>query len=550
MTATRPGTGRGATRPEVDVHATPEPDPEPVDGAARSDPGSDALHVLTGRMVSFRFILASLRRTRRVWLAVALAGLLLGAGYHLVVPIKYNAAATLYLAHPAGSDSTVEAGNDLAILDTAAVADRAIERLGPTGKGLTPSALLGKAPATLTSDNVMTLAVSGPTSAAAVRRVNALATAYLAFRAHLFEAQNESFATATNKQIANLQTKIATLTSQIAALGTAGSSQQLDNLQAQRASATAAITGLQQTVQQESLTTLSVVNGSRVITPGTAVPTSLKKALAFDGLTGLAGCFGMAVGLIVVVSVLSDRLRRREDVATLVGAPVAVSIGALRHHILRRRSIRAMVERREPGLQVLAYHLKEAVTHGHHHTVMVVSADDPRVPAAAMTLAARTLAAPGQRVVLVDETRDRTVGRAFGVGAAGPSTRHLGVGGGPPVTLLVPSRPWEPGGDGGLPPEVARADAVFVIASVDPGTGAWHLRHWAPEAILAVTAGTAKARSVVALTELLGAAGISVPSAVLLGADPDDESAGLPAIEPPPVELRLGMLRPAPALST
>ncbi|MGH9088736.1 MAG: Wzz/FepE/Etk N-terminal domain-containing protein [Acidimicrobiales bacterium] len=531
------------------------PDPDRTVGDAvpaagtYPDPAAGAVQVLTGKMVSLRFVVSALRRTRRLWLAVGALGLVAGIGYHFVVPVKYGATATLYLAHPAGSASTVEAQNDLAILKAATVADHAIARLGPAGKGLTPSGLLGKAPATITSGNVMTLTLSGPSSSAAVQRVNALGAAYLAFRSHLYQEQNQSVVTATDQQISNLRTQITSLSSQIGALGTRtkGSSQQLANLQAQRGAATSSLLRLEQSVQQSNLDTLSVVHGSRVITPGTIVPTSRKKVLAVDGLTGMAGGLGAAVVMVIMLACLSDRLRRREDVAALVGAPVALSIGGLRRGIFRR-SARAIAARREPALLPLVQHFRALVEQSPRHTLLVVAADDPRATAAAVAVVAGALAAQGKHVMVVDETRERSLGRAYGSGAPGIHTVYVGEDD-PAITLLVPPRPWE--ADGSLDPtgEAAAADAVLVVAGVDPGTGAWHLRRWASHAVVSITAGNATARGVAALAELLDAAGIDVPSTVLLGADPDDESAGLPAAAPSTVERRLGAVPAAPVLA-
>ena len=47
---------------------------------------------------------APLRRRRKIWLSLAALGLLVGLGYHLVVPRSYSAYATLYLAQAPGTD--------------------------------------------------------------------------------------------------------------------------------------------------------------------------------------------------------------------------------------------------------------------------------------------------------------------------------------------------------------------------------------------------------------------------------------------------------------
>lgn len=509
-----------------------------LEPALQRDPGQPAdpepVHIVTGRLVSLRFLLAALRRSRRVWLALALVGLIAGAGYHLAVPLKYSATATLYLVHPAGSSTTAELQNDLAMLSTAAVGHRAITLLGKDGKGLTPTSLLGKAPGTPQGGNVIILSISGPTARSAVQRVNAVASAFLTFRAQLYEAQNRALAAADEKQAQTLQGDISQLSAQIAGLGTQPPAGQLTDLQAQRTSDTTQLTGLQQSIQQANIDTLSVVSGSRVITPGTASPLSRVKKIGLDGLAGLVIGLGLGLIIVTVVAVLSDKVHRREDVAMLLDAPVGVSVGRVSRRSGSLRSLRSKGIRRTPELDILSHHLGEQVkTRGRRAAELLVAIDDVDVPATALAATAAALGASGRRVVLVDDTRTRSLGKALGW--RGPGVQRVQLGGGAPVTLLVPPRPWEIGETGGPGLEAlddgAAAGTLLVLASVDPAVGASHLRRWASEAIVTVTAGVATTHRITAITELLGAAHIAVSSAVLLNADPADETAGLPAPE-------------------
>ena len=124
--------------------------------------------LVTGRMVSLRFLTGALRRRRRLWLGLALLGLIIGVGYHVAVPPQYSASSTVYLAYTPGSDAAVESANDLAMVKTAAVGEAAVKALGE--KGLTSTKLLGKAPAVIVSDNILTLTTSGSTAHEAVRQ--------------------------------------------------------------------------------------------------------------------------------------------------------------------------------------------------------------------------------------------------------------------------------------------------------------------------------------------------------------------------------------------
>jgi capsular polysaccharide biosynthesis protein len=529
-------------------------DSRPIAGDETARDGDvETFRIVSERVVSLATLLTALRRRRAVWIALGVLGLLIGAAYHIAVPVKYDATSTLYLAHPSGTDSTTVAQNDLAMLNTAAVAEKAIHSLGAAGKGLTPKSFLGKTPGTITSGNVLTLTISGPTSAVAVHRVDALARSYLAFRAQLYREQNRAYVAATEQQISRLQAEVTHLNARIAALGKTGHAVQLADLQQERAAATTQVSQLQQSIAQTNLSTLAVVNGSRVITPGTPAPTSVKKAFIEDSLgamgAGLAlGAFGVAVA-----EVLSDRVRRREDLAALLGAPVGVSVGRLRgRRRLKRTGLgrrRALLSGRssDPPVRIAAQYLRDRLmARGPKGTELVVAADGVTLPAAAVLLLARTLAGSGDRVIVVDETKERTIARAVGVRTGPIGT--VDVGDGHEFSVLVPERPWE--GDQDLTSqaslgrmeELAGADAVLVIATIDPGLGAWHLRRWSADAILTVTAGASTTHHLAAVAELLGAAGVVISSAILANTDARDDSAGLPATGPSATGRRLSVV--------
>lgn len=521
-------------------------EPDTLD-ARTPEPEADAelIRTLTGGFVSLRHLRAALRRRRRLWVTTALVGLLAGAAYHAAVPVKYKATATVYLAHPASSDSTVAAQNDLAMLDTGTVGRKALALLGAGGRGLTPNGLLGKTPGTVASGNVLQITISGPSPQAAVRRVDAVTTAFLSFRAQLYQQQAQALVAASNKEISQLQGEIATLTDRTNNSSTLPASQ-VAVLQGEKAAATTEVAQLEQSIQQSSLSTLSVVSGTHVITPGTAVATSPKKTFILDALSGLAIGLFAGLGLVVVQSSLSNRLRRREDVAAVLGAPVGVSVGRLRRRwppALCRRGLPAV--REEPMRIVVQYLEDQLDARGPHASILVVALDDAAGPAAVLTALAGRLRAAGERVVLVDDTTDRSVGRALGW--HGSLLQPVRVPGGPPATLLVPPKPWEAGHDErwrDAAEELGAADTVLVIATVDPGLGAWHLHRWATDAVVTVTAGHSTPQRIAAVTELLDAAGVTVSSAALLGTDPDDESAGLGLPDPTVFERRLGLVRP------
>ena len=285
--------------------------------------------VLVGRLVSLRFVWGALRRRRKIWLSLATLGLVVGISYHLAVPRSYNAYATLYLAQAPGTDPAAGIANDLALLQTNVVGQRAANLLGEPS--LSPLKLLGKAPGTVQSDNVLILNVAGPTKAEAVRRANALAKALLGVRSDLIQEQTASADKALQVEMSSLQQEVGQLSVTINGLGASSQSSQLTTLVGKQSSDTNEIASLEQTVQQNQLASVAVTSGSRVVTAGTLVPASTKKLFVLDGISGLIG--GLIIGLTFVAlqAVVSDRLRRRDELASILGTPVELSLVPIRH---------------------------------------------------------------------------------------------------------------------------------------------------------------------------------------------------------------------------
>jgi hypothetical protein len=74
-------------------------------------------------------------------------------------------------------------------------------------------------------------------------------------------------------------------------------------------------------------------------------------------------------------------------------------------------------------------------------------------------------------------------------------------------------------------------DAVLVLATVDPAFGAGHIASWATEAVVMVAAGEASATRVLAAGQMLRSAGVATRAAMVVGAERDDETFGMP-LEP------------------
>jgi Chain length determinant protein len=506
-----------------------------------SDIGSkhaDQTVVLSGRFVSLRFLGAALRRSKRVWIAFAILGLLVGGGYHLVVPRKYSAYSTVYMAHGVGANDAVEIGNDLALLNNTAVARAAIRSLHEPS--LNPDTFLGKAPGVSISDNVIDITMQGPTYQEAVRRVNAVTAAFLKFRAEQYTAQDNAIVKGLNEEIASLQKQSNSLTNTINSADT--STSQLTQLVAERASIQSEISNLQQDAQTDQVDTDSIVQASRVLTSGTEEYHSTVRLLLIDALSGLAAGLVIGLGVVALRALTSDRVRRREDLAMIVGANVEVSTG---HRKARHGGSRAAPTSNGKGhlgaqtgidtssqLAPVASYFEHLITSGTRRHVLAVAVDDVNAPAEAIVAAATSLAAQLKKVVLVDLTADRVLESRFKrlLKRTDGAVQQIEIAPKLPVTLYIAPRDLGPEDDQAAWELGAERwedfDAVLALATIDFGRGAWHLRTW-DQAILTVTAGRSTPQRIGGTAELLRTTGVSVSAAILFNADADDESVGL-----------------------
>jgi capsular polysaccharide biosynthesis protein len=517
-----------------------------TNGSASDLSFGDPMQLPGHGLFSLRLLKSALRRQRRLWLGAAVAGLAIGGLYHTIVPLKYWATSTVYIADPANSSPTVTAQDDLAILQTNAVADRALAQLREPG--LTAAGLLGKLPGTLMSPNVLEISVSGPSPQVAVRRVDALADAFLSFQAKQYDQANRALVTATTKELAKLHSEVKSLSTRIGSASRSTGGKVL-LLEAQKTALLTQIANLDAAIQQDNLNQLAVTNGSKVLSRGAIVPGSVMKVLLRDGLTGLVAGMGLGIISVVVFEMLSDRVRRREDVAEILNAPVTLNVGRVTRRWPRELQAARMVASPTRELQSLARGLRSQLRLRESCLLeMVVAMDDTQAPAAALMMLAAKMASLGKRTVLVDLTDRRALGRALGCQALGAHDVSLG---GQPSTLVVPRLPKQGRDPGGwndvrqLSPDVA-----LMLATVDPAVGASHLKDWNSEAVVTVSAGRSSVQRVAATAELLHAAGILITSAALLDADPKDDSVGLPSPHATPSRRSVGAVQaPEPAVT-
>jgi capsular polysaccharide biosynthesis protein len=513
----------------------PFDDLTPVEDQPASSPAID--------LVSLSYLLGAVRRSARLWLTLGIIGLVLGVGYSVKYPPAHQASTSILITYGPDENPTSAVLDNQAIAESRSVAQLAMHKLGLAG----PVGSFQKATiATVVTDRVLLITVSAPTSAEAVTRANAVAAAFLQFRTNQMETTQNLLIKSLKQQVAQAKQSVASINSQInqvsAEPSSATQASQLKNLRAQLTQAVQQLAIDQQTVQGTRASTgvASAVTGTVVLDPAAAFAHSQKKYLVIYGGIGLV--MGMALGLAIVLirAIVSNRLRRRDDVSQALGAPVKLSVGAVR--LSRWRPGRhGLAATRSVEVRRIAAHLRGTVPDraGGPAALAVVPVDDPQVAALAVVSMALSGAQDGLNVVLADLASGTPAASLVDSGAPGvrPVTAQ-----GARLTLAVPERDdIAPAGPFGPDRNEAQrsaftqavssacvsADLLVTLVTLDPALGAELLPTWAAGAVVVVTAGRSSWAGINAAGEMIRLARTPVTSAVLVGADKSDESLGL-----------------------
>jgi len=499
-------------------------------------------------LVTLGYLRAAVRRGRPFILVMAVLGLLIGVGLLKAAPLPQSANSTLFLAHNTAEDAVEAQLTDQVLLESDAVALRTMRILGlhETLKSFESSYTV-----TVVTNSIMTVVFRAPALSTAIRDENALTAEFLRFRAAQLEAQQAGTLTSLNQQISQAAGQVAAQARQISKLQaqppTPANKAKLAVLQDQHTQGAAALVILTQTVHANQaatqVMTAQIVQGSTVLNSATAVPRSRIKGPGVYVAGGLIG--GLALGLVIVLvrTLISDRLRRRDDVARVLGAPVRLSIVAGRPRRWRpggRRLAAASGRDFQRVITFLGGELSARPRGG--SGLAVVPAGNPEVAAVCLAALAVSLAKDGKRVMVADLTGRRAAARLLGVTAPGISKVTAD---GAPLVVVVPEKddlvpigplrasvtPANPDAAAPSAAELASAhqsaDFLLTLADLDPAVGAEHLATWSAKVIAMITAGQSSATRIQALGEMVRLAGLSLPAAVLVGADKTDESLGI-----------------------
>jgi capsular polysaccharide biosynthesis protein len=499
---------------------------------------------LTPGLVSLGFITAAIKRAALFWVTMTILGLIIGLGYYEARPHEYQASASLLLTLSPYDNSPSVITDNQAIVETPAVAAIAVHELRLHQSA---NSFLSTYSALSVTDRVLTVTASAPSTTVAVLRATAVGNAFLKFRASELNAQQSLVLASLKQQIEQASRHVNSIGAQISQLssqpGSAARQSQIDSLKGEQANATATLDSLQQAVTDNETTTqpalTAALKNSQILSVA-PLPYSKKKKLATYGGIGLIAGLALGLSIVIVRALVSDRLRRRDDVAYALDAPVKLSVVKLRaHNWLPSWPGRAAKRDLDMG-RVIA-HLRDTVSRSTQGPagLVVVAVDNAPIVARGVAAVAALYASAGYQVIAADLSTGAHLAHLLGI--RGPGLRAVShnrgsfrvavpdrddlapIGPLPPVTALpTPAQAADP-----LVASNTSADLVLTMATLDPALGGPYLGTWAANAVVVVSAGKSSAERIHGVGEMIRLAGTRLDSVVLIGADKSDQSLGL-----------------------
>jgi capsular polysaccharide biosynthesis protein len=489
--------------------------------------------------------MSALRRRWRLLIAIPLATALLGIAYLVTVPAASQASATYILVQPPNTDPATGMATDVSFLQTRAVASDVVESLDLP---MTPEDFGKSFVATPVTSNVLYVVLSAPDDAAAVERLSALTEAFLGFRTAQLQGQTKALTDGYQEQIDALSERVEALTKQYNSLDDApvesAAAATANEVLVQRAQAQSEIEALQRKIEDANLTTQALVVASHVLDEPSVVPRSPLRRTVLVVASAVIGGVALGVGFVVVTALASSTLRRREDVARALDAPVRASVGRVRSHRVRRLLTRA--DRAKHNRDLIVHYLADHVAGPDAPShVLLGCVGDPRAVRGIVLGAADRLAAAGVETLVVDLSRSGSIAKGK---APKPTSEHGPGRSGLPTTLRpegiagLARGPLLPDGRGrgarapaGDPryPAWERASVTLTVVDLDPSMPMDTLPTWGTELVVIVEAGRATAEMLASSAALVARAGVDLSFALMFDADATDESYGFVGDEDP-----------------
>lgn len=442
-------------------------------------------------------LVVSVRRRRRLWCAMALVGLLVGAAVAVLMPPPPTAVTKVLVAH--AEDQPNDMGTlirtDVAVLGTTRIADKALRSLKSSedqgdfmrdyrGTGLT--------------NNVLQIDVTGDSDKEAVARAKALADAFVADHVRRMRETATAEAEALLDQRDRMRDELAKVNKEIGdrspeAESDPKESASIETLYARRAELNSRIADFDQRAAEARTGTPKVIAGTQIVDAPRAVQHSLPKAAATNAAIGLVLGLALGLALAAVRTVVADRPVLRRDIAANLGASVIAELPHRSGRWWQRRRARVARERLTTSLARTVRDSAEPVSLlelGCARNTSVLALD-----------IARALVAEGP-VVVID-------------GLPGPQLAKRRPKPGDPTVV-----------SGERAAAVSHEERRLGVGSVAPGTAWTDLQYLGTQTVLVVRAGHGSAAWLHTVARQLADQRIPVIGVVLIDPDPRDPTDG------------------------
>ncbi|MFF5302042.1 Wzz/FepE/Etk N-terminal domain-containing protein [Streptomyces sp. NPDC013161] len=449
----------------------------------------------TTPLLDVQALVVAVRRRRRLWSAMALLGLLIGAAVAVLLPPAPAAVTKVLVAHQEDqpNDTGTLIRTDAQLLATSRIAGQALRILKSPEK---PEDFMKDYQGTGLTNNVLEIDVTGKTDAEAVARAKALAEAFVADHAQRIRAIADANAQGLLDQQARIQAELADVNKTIAGRTPdtdPKDSANLESLFARRAELTSQISDFGQRAEEARVGAPQLVAGTQIVDAPRAVRHSLRKAAVTDAVIGLVLGLFVGLALAAVGVVVADRPVLRRDIAANLGASVIAELPRRSGRLWQRRRTRVARERLT--------------------TTLARTARGSAEPLSLLELGC----ARGTSAI--------ALGLARALGEDGPVTVVDGL----PGTQLSGHRP-KPGDPtvvgGEHAATVSPQDQRIGVGSVAPGTAWTDLQYLGSRTVLVVRAGHGSAAWLHTVARQLADQRIPVIGVVLIDPDPRDRTDG------------------------
>jgi capsular polysaccharide biosynthesis protein len=495
-------------------------------------------------LVSLGFIKRAVWRSARFLFVMTVLGLLIGVGAYVKSPHSYQASSSVLLTLSPYEDPQTAATNNQAIASTLAVARIAVQDLGIKQNA---SSFLSTYTVASNTSRLLTFTASAPSAGQAVLRASAVASAYLKFRANGLQAEQNLVMASLDQQVNQAKQRVSSIDAQINQVSSQPASpaqqSQLVKLRDELSTAEGALGSFTQnalgTQDATGASLAAALKGSEILTVAPLPHSKLKRVAIYAGIGLLAGLV-LSLSVVVIRALVSDRLRRRDDVAYVLDAPVTLSVGTLRARRLLP-NLPGRVAKRDRDMRRLIMHLQDASARSTQGPagLAIVAVDNGPIVARAVAALATTYASQGNQVITADLSAGADMARLFGVKSPGiHAVSHNGANFtlalpdrddpapvGPRHAVISPGRSAQAGD--ALVASYASADVLLSLVTLDPARAADYLATWATSAVVVVSAGRSSADRIRGVGEMIRHAGTRLDSVVLIDADRSDESLGL-----------------------